>query len=256
MSASLVIGGDRRAADVVDISTSGARLIALPGLSKGQAVTLDLDGIGSLKGILISADSNNCHIEFQDQSSDVTARLDQRIRSIIADDLNHIENAKKIAKRIEGTLDSAVKRGDISLEDLFNINYEPIPNTDPPQFLAKYTNLLDRLVPPLIEPPLKDDPRVAFCAPVDRNCFLSTHNQKFSHPQRPDDPTWNSANCRNRRIFNDPAGFAAAHVQEEFLVQAYNRDMGGGRTITMKEVDVPIRLNGRHWGALRFAFSA
>jgi hypothetical protein len=32
------------------------------------------------------------------------------------------------------------------------------------------------------------------------------------------------------------------------LIQSYARDMGNGKTIMMREIDVPIRVQGRHWG--------
>ena len=46
-----------------------------------------------------------------------------------------------------------------------------------------------------------------FCAAVDRNGYLPVHNAVFSKPQG-SDPTWNNANCRNRRLFNDRTGLA------------------------------------------------
>jgi len=101
---------------------------------------------------------------------------------------------------------------------------------------------------------LAKDKRMTFCAMVDRNGYLPVHNKIYSHPQRPGDIAWNTANSRNRRIFNDPAGLAAGHNQRAYLVQSYARDMGGGNTVMMREIDVPIRIQGRHWGGFRTAY--
>ncbi|HEY2211403.1 MAG TPA: hypothetical protein VGH62_07270 [Bradyrhizobium sp.] len=38
------------------------------------------------------------------------------------------------------------------------------------------------------------------------------------------------------------------------LIQSYARDMGNGKTIMMREIDVPIRVNRRHWGGFRTAY--
>jgi methyl-accepting chemotaxis protein len=35
---------------------------------------------------------------------------------------------------------------------------------------------------------------------------------------------------------------------------SYARDMGDGKTITMREIDVPIRVNGRYWGGFLTAY--
>ena len=94
-----------------------------------------------------------------------------------------------------------------------------------------------------------------FCAALDRNGFLPTHNLVYSKPQG-DDPVWNAANCRNKRIFDDRAGITAARSTRPFVVQAYARDMGGGKIVMMQEVDAPLRIFGRHWGGLRTAYRA
>jgi methyl-accepting chemotaxis protein len=97
------------------------------------------------------------------------------------------------------------------------------------------------------------DPRIVCCAAVDRNGFLPTHNRKFSQPQG-GDVTWNTANCRNRRLFNDRVGLAAGRSTKKFLMQSYRRDMGGGQFVAMKDVSAPINVAGRHWGGLRIAY--
>ena len=53
---------------------------------------------------------------------------------------------------------------------------------------------------------LAKDTRLAFAAMIDRNGYLPVHNKIYSHPQRPGDVAFNTANSRNRRIFNDAAG--------------------------------------------------
>jgi methyl-accepting chemotaxis protein len=64
---------------------------------------------------------------------------------------------------------------------------------------------------------------------------------------------WNTANSRNRRIFNDRTGLGAGRNTQPFLVQTYRRDMGGGTFIIMKDISAPIFVNGRHWGGVRLA---
>jgi methyl-accepting chemotaxis protein len=65
---------------------------------------------------------------------------------------------------------------------------------------------------------------------------------------------WNTANCRNRRIFEDRAGLASGRVVRPYLIQNYPRNMGD-RTVMMWEIDAPIRVFGKHWGGLRTAYT-
>ena len=119
--------------------------------------------------------------------------------------------------------------------------------------MAPFTELTDRYLPPLQEALLEMDPRIVFCAAVDNNGYLPTHNLKFSHPQGPD-PVWNAANCRNRRLFNDRTGPSAGANTRAFLLQTYRRDMGGGVFAMMKDASAPIFVNGRHWGGFRMGY--
>jgi methyl-accepting chemotaxis protein len=109
-------------------------------------------------------------------------------------------------------------------------------------------------LPPIQEALLASDERMVFCAAVDRNGYLPVHNRKYSFPQRPGEKVWNTANSRNRRIFDDRAGLAAARNVRPYIIQVYPRDMGNGVTVMMREIDAPIRIFGKHWGGFRSAY--
>jgi len=89
---------------------------------------------------------------------------------------------------------------------------------------------------------------------IDRNGYVPVHNKAASQPQRPGDVSWNTANSRNRRIFDDVAGLAAGRNTRSYLIRSYPRDMGNGKLAMMREIDVPIRVKGRHWGGFRTAY--
>jgi methyl-accepting chemotaxis protein len=161
-----------------------------------------------------------------------------------------IELCQKTARRIEELFESAVKAGDIRAGDLFDEKYVPIPGSNPAQVTTRFTAFTDQVLPPIQEAVVKLSPKITFCAAVDRNGYLPTHNLVYSKPQGPD-PVWNAANCRNRRIFNDRTGLAAGRNTRPFLLQTYRRDMGGGNFVVMKDISAPIYVDGRHWGGFR-----
>ncbi|WP_407493144.1 methyl-accepting chemotaxis protein [Pseudooceanicola sp. MF1-13] len=165
-----------------------------------------------------------------------------------------IEAVQDRAKQVSDMFEKALQDKRISLADLFDSNYRTVVNTNPTQVTTRFTRLTDMVLPAIQEPVLDLDRRVAFCAAVDRNGYLPTHNRKFSHPQS-DDPVWNTANCRNRRIFNDRVGLKAGRNTAPFLLQVYRRDMGGGSFVLMKDVSAPIIVQGRHWGGMRLAYT-
>jgi methyl-accepting chemotaxis protein len=169
-------------------------------------------------------------------------------------DAPYVRYAQDHAAKVAHLFEQAVDNGQIRLDDLFDENYRPIPGTDPQQLTARFTDFTDRVLPDLQEGLLGSDKRIVFCASVDRNGYLPTHNVKTSQPQRPGEVAWNTANCRNRRLFNDPAGLAAAQNIKSFQLKTYRRDMGGGNMVMMKDVSAPIMVKGRHWGGFRIGY--
>ena len=164
-----------------------------------------------------------------------------------------IDAVKARSGEIRAAFETALREGSVSIDELFDTEYRPVPGSNPEQVVTRFTRFTDRVLPGIIEPALDLDPRVVFCAAVDRNGYLPTHNRKFSQPQGTD-PVWNTAHCRNRRIFDDRVGLKAGRNAEPFLLQVYRRDMGGGEFVLMKDVSAPIFVDGRHWGGLRLAY--
>lgn len=161
-----------------------------------------------------------------------------------------VDGADKVQKLFE----QGVASGEISLNDLFDQDYIQIDGTNPPQYKTKALAFLDKHLPEIQEPIQASNEKIVFAACVDTNGYLPVHNLAFSNPQKPGDVAWNTANCRNRMIFNDRVGLASGRNEKPFLVQAYRRDMGGGNFVMMKDVSAPIFVQGRHWGGLRSGY--
>jgi methyl-accepting chemotaxis protein len=170
------------------------------------------------------------------------------------DDTPYVQAVQRAAIEVGHLLEEALRNGVITAQDLFDVNYVPIEGTDPPQHLTRFAGLADRLFPAVQEKALGTSEKVVFCIAVDRNGYLACHNRQYNHGQRRGDVLWNTANCRNRRIFDDRTGLASARNERPFLLQTYRRDMGGGQFVVMKEAAAPITVNGRHWGGMRLAF--
>ena len=165
-----------------------------------------------------------------------------------------IKAVVETSKQISAVFEAAVDRGEISLADLMDENYREIPGTNPKQFMTRYVDFTDRVLPPIQDPLQSTDPRIVFCVAWARGGYLPTHNPNYRKPQGPD-PVWNNANCRNRRLFEDRAvKKVAAASNKPFLLQTYRRDMGGGQFVLMKDLSAPIFIKGRHWGAFRMGF--
>ena len=249
---------DQIATDGQTIVAEQVRIIAATQDANGAIEQLEeiIENLGELsRATEVNVRTSSKHM---DKMVDASERLTaQTARFGVATvDTPFIEEAQRIAKEISARFEQALESGAISTKDLFDRTYTAIPATNPEQLMAQFTSLTDKLLPDLLEGALLLSDRVVFCAAVDDNGYLPTHNRKFSQPQRLRDPEWNAANSRNRRIFSDRVGLTAGKSKRPFVMQAYRREMGNGQYVMMKDVSAPIIVMGRHWGGLRLAYRA
>lgn len=194
------------------------------------------------------------HLQFVELPGASRDALTRKLATIRAENKEFIDLAIEAANRIARVFEDAIAQNVIPHEQLFDNNYVPIPGTNPQQYRTRFLDFLDGVLPDIQEPLLARDPRLVFCIGIDRNGYIPVHNRVYSKPQRPDDPNWNIANARNRRIFDDRAGLASACVVRTYLLQTYARDMGNGVSVTLQDVAAAIRVNGKHWGGFLVAY--
>jgi methyl-accepting chemotaxis protein len=246
----------RVAAQVYEISVEniligGAEAAKVP---LGQMLTVALEGIGECK--IRSGERSSAGVQASFVTTDTTFvdKIEDKLWSIHDENTDLVTRAMEAGVQLRAMFEQAVASGAISIDALFDTDYVEISGTNPLQHRTRILDWADRALPPFQEAFLAKDPRMVFCVAIDRNGYLPVHNKTYSHPQRAGDVAWNTAHSRNRRIFNDTAGLAAGRNQRTYLIQSYARDMGNGITVMMREIDVPIRVQGRHWGGFRTAY--
>jgi methyl-accepting chemotaxis protein len=220
----------------------------------GGVIEADITAIGRCRLRAVGTSSLGMHFAFTELGDAERAALLARLAAIRTENEVFIGRAAKAATAVSTALEAAVNSGKLGRDALFDNDYVPIGGTNPVQMRTRFLDCVEAILPAIQEPLLSSDTRMVFCAAVDRNGYLPVHNRVYSQSQRPGDVAWNTANCRNRRIFDDRAGLAAARNTRPYLLQNYPRDMGNGVTVMMQEIDVPIRVFGRHWGGFRTAY--
>ncbi|MBY0260545.1 methyl-accepting chemotaxis protein [Methylobacterium sp.] len=265
--------GDRRRADrypadlsvalgsgtrtrTIDLSEGGALLARPetgPEIAAGQALELDIVGIGAVRARVAAISPMGLHCAFEVLGSEAETKLAGKLGAIQAEYAPLVARAQGLAGSIRDLMEAEIAAGRLTAALLFDTDYVAILGTEPRQFTTRSVEVLERLLRPVLEAPLAEDPAMMFCIVADRNGYVPVHNRAVSQPQRPGDPVWNNANSRNRRIFDDRTGITAARSTRPATVQAYRREVGD-RIVMVREVDAPIRVQGRHWGACRTAY--
>ena len=243
-------------APVYEISLEGI-LIGGPDAERlplNESLNATLESVGACRIRLGERSKAGAQARFERPDAALSERIEDQLWALHDENIEFVTRAMEAGTALTRIFEDAVASGAISIDDMFDADYVEIPDTNPLQHRTRILNWADRALPPFQEAFLARDPRMAFCVMIDRNGYLPVHNKIYSHPQRRGDVVWNTANSRNRRIFNDAAGLAAGRNVRCYLIQSYARDMGNGKTVMMREIDVPIRVNGRHWGGFRTAY--
>lgn len=157
--------------------------------------------------------------------------------------------AYQCKKELEDEFQKMLASDQLTLNQLFDTFYIPIPNTNPQKYSTQYDKFTDERIRIILDNYLAIDKRILFVVAVDRNGYLPTHNSKYSKPLT-NDADYNTKNNRTKRLFNDRTGLAAARNKEPYLLQTYERDTGE----SFYDLSAPIMVNGRHWGGVRFGF--
>jgi methyl-accepting chemotaxis protein len=243
-------------APVYEISMDGILISGTEAekLAQGQSFDATLQDVGPCRIRIGERSKAGTQARFERPNAALIEKIEDKLWSIQDDNTEAVTRAMEAGAALKKIFEGGIDSGAISIEDMFDTNYVEIPGSNPVQYRTRILDWADRALPAFQEAFLARDKRMAFCAMIDTNGYLPVHNKIYSHPQRPGDVAWNTANSRNRRIFNDAAGLAAGRNQRAYLIQSYARDMGNGNTVMMREIDVPIRVKGRHWGGFRTAY--
>lgn len=164
-------------------------------------------------------------------------------------DLQVKEMASNCRDEVTREFEKLLAANRLTLSQLFDTFYIPIPNTYPQKFTTQYDKQSDEAIRIILDKYLDMDKRLLFVVAVDVNGYLPTHNSRYSKPLT-DNPEYNISNNRTKRLFDDKTGLAAAKNMNPFLLQKYSRDTGE----EIFDLSVPISISGKHWGALRIGY--
>jgi len=254
--AHLVVGGVDITSRLVDLGRGGA-LLAGPSQSRlpiGGVGMVTIEGLPALPCRMTGVSEHGLHIAFAGDAAAGCGALAVMIEEIERSYRPLIERAQDFAREIAVAMEGAIDRRLVSEDDLFDLSYVPVSESEPRQYLSPSLSALETVLPPLLAATLGSDPRLVFALPSDRNGYLPVHHAGWSQPQRPGDVAWNTTRARNRRIIDSRAGLSAGRSIRPFLIQLSRHDNEDGRSELLSEINAPLRVRGRHWGGVRMGY--
>src|SRR5690606_20444361 len=88
------------------------------------------------------------------------------------------EGAAALAARFEADLAS----GRLSMDDLFDRDYQAVAGTDPVRYHTRFDRYADQVLPAIQEPLLARDPALVYAIATTPDGYVPTHNQAFNQP--------------------------------------------------------------------------
>ncbi len=168
------------------------------------------------------------------------------------DDTPFILKAQEATAVIVAAIERGIDEGEISLEDVFDRDYKEVPGSNPTQYDTRFCAFADQYVRPVLDRTEASDGRIIGSAIGNMDGYLPTHLSKRSHPQGAD-PVWNDEHCRNRRVLIDDTTRNALLSDRPATLATYRMELGD-KFIPVKNVFVPLFVQGRRWGNFELAY--
>jgi len=239
----------------LDLSEGGmlARFDGIGTLPTDTVLEASIAGIGSATVRVANCSREGVHFAFIRIDEREHRALEDKLAAIREENRVLIARAIKIGGQISAEFERLVSSGRITFDDLFDNNYVPIAGTDPVQVSTKFLPLLEQVLPPILNPFYDANPNMTLCSAIDRNGYIPVHRPHHSQPQRPGERLWNERNSRNRRMYDDPMRLTGARSTRPYTIQQFRHAREGDQML-IRLVAAPIRVFGKHWGAIRTTY--
>ena len=170
------------------------------------------------------------------------------------DDMEFVELAQSEAAKVIALTEAAIADGSLKMDALFDADYQSVEGSNPPRFRTRFTDWAERNWQPIVEAVKAQRPdTILSCVPSSRKGYLPIHLKEFSRA-----PTGNLAHdtkyCRNGRVLFDGIDIVAKASEQDYMMAVYRHE-GDGKTYNIvRNVYVPLRINGQRWGDFEIAY--
>lgn len=222
------------------------------------------DGLAESRRVRHAVDSANKDMQFQlshahQEVTDLELRANMMFDKLVhsglsSADLEFVEMAQAKAQAIVSVTEAAIADGSLSMDALFDKDYQPVPGSNPPRFTTRLTKWAEQNWQPIIEGVKAARPdAILSCVPTSREGFLPIHLKEFSRTPT-GDVAHDTKYCRNGRILNSGIDEIAKASDQDYMMAVYRHEGDGKTHQTVRNVYVPLWINGRRWGDAEIAY--
>ncbi|RGP40541.1 Methyl-accepting chemotaxis protein McpA [Altererythrobacter insulae] len=165
-----------------------------------------------------------------------------------------VEQAQAFAHELTEFTEQAIANSKVDKAALFDRSYQEIAGSNPPRFRTSGTAWVHENWRPFLDKAHQSDSRLLAAACTDVNGFLPTHLSSRSK-EPTGDLAHDTAYCRNGRIIFEGVDKKAKVSTAPYTMAVYRQEGDGEKYIVVRNVYVPIYINGERWGDYELAYS-
>jgi methyl-accepting chemotaxis protein len=161
-----------------------------------------------------------------------------------------VQIALKNARELEALTEAALKAGALSMDQLFDNNYQPIYGSNPERYTSRLSDWAKKHWQPFLDFVANEDERIYLNVCNDMNGFLPTHMSRYNK-EPTGDYELDKVNCRNGLIFLEEIDVAAKESPDDYMMAVY---CPSGMSVPVRNIYTPLSFEGRRWGSYELAY--
>lgn len=195
------------------------------------------------------------HERIEELEITASEMFDQIVKAGLSpQDSQMVDKAQQYAAEVVATAEKSIESGNLSMDQLFDRDYRLIDGTDPKQFRTSLNDWADANWRPINDRVVSEGGAVLMCSQADMNGFLPTHiTDRCRKPTG--DLTHDTTYCRNGRIMLYTIDKMAKQQNDAFMMAVYRQEGDGKNYVVVRNVYVPLVINGKRWGDFELAYS-
>ena len=195
------------------------------------------------------------HERIEELELTASEMFDQIVKAGLSpQDSQMVEKAQHFAAEVIATAEKAINSGSLSMDQLFDDNYRLLEGTNPKQYRTALSDWADAHWRPINDRVVGEGGPIMMCSQADMKGFLPTHiTDRCRKPTG--DLTHDTTYCRNGRIMLYAIDKKAKQRNDAYMMAVYRQEGDGKNYVVVRNVYVPIVINGRRWGDFELAYS-
>jgi methyl-accepting chemotaxis protein len=164
-----------------------------------------------------------------------------------------VDKAQSYAREIVSVAEQAIAEGRLATTALFDRDYREIAGSNPTRFRTSLSDWADAHWRPVNDRVTAEGGPIKMCSQADMCGFLPTHVSDRSR-QPTGDLAHDTKYCRNGRILLDAIDRKAKASTAPYMMAVYRQEGDGTTYEIVRNVYVPLVINGQRWGDFELAY--